>query len=182
MALSPPLVARAGSPSLTRLPGVAGVYTITATGVTDKSDTFSSTVAVTDLAGVTTYHTDQYRDGANTQEYALTPSTVTASTFGKLASCRVDGAIYAQPLWVPSSLGRAYAAEDDVARATLAFEGAYRIQSSAYVASLELANIEVKNRHYAKCVEYLQKALSIEKTDAVEDYLTRIKTLVSKDS
>ena len=80
------------------------------------------------------------------------------------------------------SLGRAYAAEDDVARATLAFEGAYRIQSSAYVASLELANIEVKNRHYAKCVEYLQKALSIEKTDAVEDYLTRIKTLVSKDS
>ncbi|MFZ1057063.1 MAG: tetratricopeptide repeat protein, partial [Opitutaceae bacterium] len=67
------------------------------------------------------------------------------------------------------SLGRAYAAEDDVARATLAFEGAYRIQSSAYVASLELANIEVKNRHYAKCVEYLQKALSIEKTDAVED-------------
>jgi tetratricopeptide (TPR) repeat protein len=80
------------------------------------------------------------------------------------------------------SLGRAYAAEDDVARATLAFEGAYRIQSSAYVASLELANIEVKNRHYAKCVEYLQKALSIEKSDAVEDYLTRIKTLVSKDS
>jgi hypothetical protein len=50
------------------------------------------------------------------------------------------------------------------------------------VASLELANIEVKNRHYAKCVEYLQKALSIEKSDAVEDYLTRIKTLVSKDS
>jgi len=93
---------KSGVPVTYTAPGVAGVYTITATGVTDKSDTFSSTVAVTDLAGVTTYHTDQYRDGANTQEYALTPSTVTASTFGKLASCRVDGAIYAQPLWVPS--------------------------------------------------------------------------------
>jgi len=83
-------------------PAVAGVYTIKATGVTNTAETFSSTVAVTDLAGVTTYHNDQYRDGANTQEYALTPSTVTTSTFGKLASCPVDGAIYAQPLWVPN--------------------------------------------------------------------------------
>ena len=30
----------------------------------------------------------------------LTPSTVTQSTFGKLFGCRVDGAIFAQPLYV----------------------------------------------------------------------------------
>jgi hypothetical protein len=41
------------------------------------------------------------RDGANTQEYALSSSTVTTTTFGKLFSCTVDGAVYTQPLWVP---------------------------------------------------------------------------------
>ena len=80
------------------------------------------------------------------------------------------------------SLGRAYASEDDVPRATLAFEAAFHVASSTYMASLELANIELKNRHYAKSVEYLEKALSIEKTDAVEDFLARVKTLVVKDS
>jgi tetratricopeptide (TPR) repeat protein len=79
------------------------------------------------------------------------------------------------------SLGRAYASEDNIPRATLAFEAAYHVASSTYVASLELANIELKNRHYAKTVEYLQKALSIEKTDAVEDFLVRVKTMVVKD-
>ena len=83
-------------------PSTPGVYTITATGVTNTAATFSSTVGVTDLAGVTTYHNNQFRDGANTQEYALTPSNVTSATFGKLASCPVDGAVYAQPLWVPN--------------------------------------------------------------------------------
>src|SRR5262249_40236052 len=49
------------------------------------------------------------RDGANTQEYALTgptattASTVSSTTFGKLFSCAVDGAVYAQPLWVANA-------------------------------------------------------------------------------
>ena len=81
------------------------------------------------------------------------------------------------------SLGRAYNAEDNVPRATLAFEAAYEIKGSTYVASLELANIEIKRTGtLAKSVEYLQKALSIEKTDAVQDFLVRIKTLAAKDS
>jgi tetratricopeptide (TPR) repeat protein len=78
------------------------------------------------------------------------------------------------------SLGRAYDAEDEVPRATLAFEAAFNVPAATYVASLELANIELRNRHYAKCVEYLQKALSIEKTDAVEDFLARVRTLVAR--
>lgn len=80
------------------------------------------------------------------------------------------------------TLGRTYQSEDDVARATLAFEEAVRIRGSAYVACLELANIELKNRHYAKCAEYLEKALAIERTDAVQDFLARVKTLVPRDS
>jgi hypothetical protein len=56
---------------------------------------------VTDLAGVFTYHNDAQRTGLNAKEYALSPSNVSASTFGKLFSCVLDtpGFVYAQPLY-----------------------------------------------------------------------------------
>jgi hypothetical protein len=81
-------------------PSTAGVYTVTAKSVTDATQSASIAVGVTDLAGVYTYHNDLARDGANTHEYALTPANVNSGSFGKLFSCSVDGAIYAQPLWV----------------------------------------------------------------------------------
>ena len=91
-----------GVPVTYTAPATGGIYTISATSITDGSTTASINVAVTDLAGVTTYHNNISRNGSNTQEYALSPSTVTTSTFGKLFSCTVDGAVYAQPLWVPN--------------------------------------------------------------------------------
>ena len=78
----------------------AGSYTITATSKTDTSKSASITVGVTDLAGVATYHNNLLRDGTNTREFALTTGTVTSATFGKLFSCAIDGAAYAQPLWI----------------------------------------------------------------------------------
>ena len=82
-------------------PGMAaGVHTIVAISNANSSQTASAQVAVSDLAGVYTYHNDLERDGANTKEYALTPSNVATATFGKLFACTVDGAVYAQPLWV----------------------------------------------------------------------------------
>lgn len=82
-------------------PASAGSYTITATSVSNVSQSSTTSMYVTDLSGVYTYHYDLARDGANIQEYALTPSTVSTATFGKLFSCAVDGAVYAEPLWVP---------------------------------------------------------------------------------
>ncbi|MGA9040360.1 MAG: hypothetical protein WB421_07485 [Terriglobales bacterium] len=83
-------------------PATAGIHSITAFSVAQPTASAGASVAVSDLAGVFTYHNDLSRDGANTQEYALTTSTVDQSAFGKLFSCPVDGAIYTQPLWVPA--------------------------------------------------------------------------------
>ena len=77
-----------------------GTHTIVATSVANPTQSGSAVAAVTDLAGVYTYHNDLARDGANTHEYALTPANVNTGSFGKLTSCTVDGAIYGQPLWV----------------------------------------------------------------------------------
>lgn len=65
-------------------PATAGVYTITATSVTDPSKTSSITVGVTDLKGVYTYHVDLARDGVNAREFALATTNVNTTTFGKL--------------------------------------------------------------------------------------------------
>ncbi len=77
----------------------AGLHTVVANS---GGGSGIATVAVTDSAGVLTYHNDNARDGANLQEYALTPATVKAGSFGKLKGCVVDGAIYGQPLWLPN--------------------------------------------------------------------------------
>lgn len=79
----------------------AGLFTITAKSNADTTQSASATIGVTDLTGVTTYHNNLARDGTNTHEFALTPGNVNTTTFGKLFSCAVDGAIYAQPLWMP---------------------------------------------------------------------------------
>jgi hypothetical protein len=78
----------------------AGRHILGATSIVYPSLSSSAVVAITDLGGVFTYHNDLARDGANTHEFALTTSNVNTLSFGKLFSCTVDGAIYAQPLWV----------------------------------------------------------------------------------
>jgi hypothetical protein len=79
-----------------------GSVAVMATSKADTTKSATATIGVTDLAGVTTYHNDLSRDGANIQEYALNTSNVAKATFGKLFSCPVNGAVFAQPLWVPN--------------------------------------------------------------------------------
>ncbi len=82
-------------------PATPGPHRVTATSISDGTKNASASIAVTDLAGVFTYHNDLARDGVNASEYALTTSNVNQGAFGKLFSCQVDGADYTEPLWVP---------------------------------------------------------------------------------
>jgi hypothetical protein len=82
-------------------PGTGGTHTVTATSVASPAQSASAGVAVTALAGILTQRFDNARDGQNLQEYALTPALLaTPGAFGKLFSCAVDGAVYAEPLYV----------------------------------------------------------------------------------
>lgn len=98
-----PQTSQSGNSVTVTAPATAGVYTLTATSLTQSSVSASITVGVTDLGGVFTWHNDLARDGLNAHEYALTPANVNTASFGKLFSCTVDGAVYAQPLWVANA-------------------------------------------------------------------------------
>ncbi len=54
---------------------------------------------------VLTQHNDNARTGANLDETILDPSTVSATTFGKVFERDVVGNVFAQPLYVSSAIG-----------------------------------------------------------------------------
>jgi len=58
--------------------------------------------AIPSVGQVTTSQYDNFRSGATLNETILTPENVNAKQFGKLGTFKVDGAVYAQPLFLPS--------------------------------------------------------------------------------
>ena len=86
------------TPSSSTTPGNHSITAQAGSGATSSA----VTVAVTDLPGVFTHHNDNARTGQNVKEYALSPSTVSDTTFGKLFSCTLDapGYVYAEPLYI----------------------------------------------------------------------------------
>jgi PQQ-like domain len=82
-----------------RPPATKGTHKITAKSVAAPTVVGAATVWITNYPGMFTYHADRFRSGVNLQEFALAPSNVRASIFGKLFSRKVDGQIYAQPLY-----------------------------------------------------------------------------------
>jgi tetratricopeptide (TPR) repeat protein len=81
--------------------------------------------------------------------------------------------------WV--SMGLVRTAQDKLDQAKFAFETALRDESNAYRARLELANLEVKLRHYPQAAEHLKAALSIEDSAAIRDSLSRIQSFLAED-
>ena len=86
-------------------PSDAGNYTLVATnafGVTNSLPAILTVLSPPNPAAlnILTYHYDNSRQGANTNEVLLNPANVNVSTFGRLISYPTDGYIYAQPLYV----------------------------------------------------------------------------------
>jgi tetratricopeptide (TPR) repeat protein len=96
----------------------------------------------------------------------------------------LDAILADQPLHGPAllALGKAYAAEGDDARAGFAFESAAQVAATAYRANLELANLALRLRDYPRSVAHLEKALQIERSDAVAEYLARVRGLIASES
>jgi hypothetical protein len=62
---------------------------------------FSVLAILPAIAQVTTSQYNNARTGATLNEKLLTPRNVNAKQFGKIGAFKVDGAVYAQPLYVP---------------------------------------------------------------------------------
>jgi hypothetical protein len=80
-----------------------GTVTVSAVLASDATKSASATItilAAQPTSGVLSWRNDLAISGVNTQESALTPTTVSSGRFGKLFSCPVDGYLYAQPLYV----------------------------------------------------------------------------------
>ncbi len=135
-------------------------------------------------------------------QQALEPlaKTITADSRTDFLQARAD-LLYARKEWAPARkeleallaadplngralllTGRTYLAEGDDAHAQLAFESAYHVPGTVYHASLELANLELRQKHYPKVVEYLEKAQAIERTEPVSDLLQQVKALLVPES
>jgi hypothetical protein len=86
-----------------KAPFAIGAHTITATSTANASVTGTSSLTVINSSpgAVLTYHNDDTRQGAFTEETVLTPANVNAAHFGKKHSYVVDGQIYTQPLYLP---------------------------------------------------------------------------------
>jgi hypothetical protein len=107
------------------------------TSVTASFSGFSSSASL-DVSNATItgvnipmFHVDQNRSGLNAGETLLTPSNVTASSFGKLFSYLVDGYVYGQPLLI-SNLAMSGGTTHNVLFAATENDSVYAFDADSY--------------------------------------------------
>lgn len=81
------------------LSGCGGRSTVTDTQTNDPQPPPPPPAPQSHFA-IATYHNDNSRSGINSQETTLTPANVNVVSFGRLAAVPVQGAIFAQPLYI----------------------------------------------------------------------------------
>ena len=91
--------------SFTAPASVSSPLTVTITAVLQTTPQLSASASITvvpldTFTGVYSWRNDNSLTGQNSQEATLTPSNVNSTQFVKLFRCAVDGAIFAQPLYV----------------------------------------------------------------------------------
>ena len=98
-----------GSYSVTAMGLVTNtVYYFTAAAVNSDGTAWAqpslsfTTLPTAPVVSVLTYHYDNARTGANTNEVLLTPAQVNTNNFGRLIKYVTDGYLYTQPLYVPN--------------------------------------------------------------------------------
>jgi len=94
------------STGLYTAPPDAGNHSVSARAMADQTKTASAQVTIMvpaeSVAEVVTERYDNRRTGLNSTETMLTPLNVNSSSFGKIASYRIDGFAFAQPLYIPN--------------------------------------------------------------------------------
>ena len=81
-------------------PAASDSHVISAVTHQTPQSTASAKLFVSNNPGVLTWNVDQAHTGQNLNEIALNTGNVNSTQFGKLFSFKVDGQVYAQPLYV----------------------------------------------------------------------------------
>ncbi|HEV8408035.1 MAG TPA: tetratricopeptide repeat protein, partial [Sphingomicrobium sp.] len=96
---------------------------------------------------------------------------------------QLDAALALDPLNGKAllALGRLHKAHDDLARADIALEAASSQPAYAYRACIELADIALKTRRYQRGLDYLERAMTLEKTIPLQQYIVKVKIIIAEN-
>lgn len=75
-------------------------------------------------------------------------------------------------------LGEACRNQGDDLHAEFAYEQAAQLPDFAHQANVQLANLAVKAKKYNDAVDYIQKALAVQKSTALQEYLLKVQSFV----
>ncbi len=78
-------------------------------------------------------------------------------------------------------LGQVLKESDSAVAAEQMLLAAARRPEGAYQAHLELADLALRARHFAPCINHLEQALALQRSPAIQQYLAKIKAIASSD-